>query len=337
MYDFVGLIGRLEFRRVSLKRLALMFQQVGIPGAERERETEELFFGRGHHSPALDELEWLIDQGIVIDPDAKFANSNFITSSDDEKQVAKKLKNLERQYNNLLEFIRHSSNKNKKESKASGRKKLSRSKRIIKPKEITVEVVTDEYEKMRMTILAALQKDYQKIRLSIVLRDLYHFNAFPVTSPFIFLPLTNPIVVPDVVQIALLKIPMPDDSTPWEHILEYRSDPDTQAKFLDLRAWMNELARAKLTPIEIEQKLEHLMSQYQRHMRVHKMKTNAGRLETCLTISTEFLEELIHFRPSKAVKALFSLKHRKIALLEAELTVPGREVAYLIKAQDTFK
>src|SRR5688500_12214656 len=38
----------------------------------------------------------------------------------------------------------------------------------------------------------------------------------------------------------------------------------------------------------------------------------------------------------KIAKGLFSLKHKRIALMEAELTAPGNEIAYVIKARQKF-
>jgi hypothetical protein len=45
------------------------------------------------------------------------------------------------------------------------------------------------------------------------------------------------------------------------------------------------------------------------------------------------LEGLVRLEFSKVAKALFSIKHRKLALMEAELNSPGNEVAYIVKAK----
>ncbi|MFN2533483.1 MAG: hypothetical protein ABR555_19550 [Pyrinomonadaceae bacterium] len=99
---------------------------------------------------------------------------------------------------------------------------------------------------------------------------------------------------------------------------------------------MNEIVRAKLTAIEVEQKLEYIRSQYERHLALHKIKTNTGTLESIVVTGSEILEDLVHFKFSKVAKAMFSLKHRRIEMLEAELTSAGSEVAYIIKAKEQF-
>jgi hypothetical protein len=99
---------------------------------------------------------------------------------------------------------------------------------------------------------------------------------------------------------------------------------------------MSEVVRAELSPAEVEEKLAYLIDQYQQHMRLHRMKTNTGTLETIVTLGAEVLGNLVSFKWGKAAQALFSLKKREIALLEGELTAPGNEIAYIVKARETF-
>lgn len=99
---------------------------------------------------------------------------------------------------------------------------------------------------------------------------------------------------------------------------------------------MSEVARAELAPAEVEEKLEYLIDQYRQHMRLHRMKTNVGALETVVTTSAEFLGDLVSFKWGKAAEALFSFKRTRVALLEGELAAPGNDVAYIVKARETF-
>jgi hypothetical protein len=170
---------------------------------------------------------------------------------------------------------------------------------------------------------------------SISLRDEYNVDACPVMS--IELPSKSEKAnKPDVMRLVFNAFPVPDEQTKWEQILEYRNDPDSRQKFLDLRHWMSEVTRAKLTPAEVEEKLEYLISKYKRHMELHRIKANTGTLETIVTISAEILGDLVSFKWGKAAQALFSLKKRQVALLEGELTAPGSEIAYIVKANETF-
>ena len=140
----------------------------------------------------------------------------------------------------------------------------------------------------------------------------------------------------DILEIVLNQLPIPSEKTPWEHILEFREDPDSKSRFLALRNWASELSHSDLTVLEIEQKLEYLLDQYERHLKLHKMKINKGVLETVVVSVAETAEDLIKFKWGKLAQSLFALKHRKVNLLEGELTAPGSELAYVIKTKESF-
>jgi hypothetical protein len=183
-------------------------------------------------------------------------------------------------------------------------------------------------------VVVATQLDTRA--LCLYLREVEHMDAswtfshscheyFPEASPR------------QVLEVILPKLPIPSETTPWEEIMEFRMDPDSQSKFLAMRDWMNEVARNKLSKIEIEQKAEYLIDQFEQHMKLHKMKTQPGMFQTAIVSGTEIIEELVKLKWGKLAKKLFAFRKRKIELLEAELKATGRELAYVIKAQNRFK
>lgn len=183
-------------------------------------------------------------------------------------------------------------------------------------------------------VVAAAQ--YYVRQISTQLRILDKIDAYPILSQIVpQVPLPQDTKC-DVIDVVLQALPLPDDSVPWEQIVEYRSDPESHHKFLALRHWMSDVARAALTPAEVEEKLEYLISEYQRHMELHHMKTNNSTLETLFSASAEIIGGLLSTKWSKVAQVLFSLKRRRVALLESELTAPGREVAYIVKARERF-
>jgi hypothetical protein len=205
--------------------------------------------------------------------------------------------------------------------------------RSIEPHEIN-----DYLSKMNQDVAISFVIVFQHYirRLSVQLRVLKGMEAYPVLSDLIpQLPLQQP-KKNETVSVTFNALPMPDDSVSWEQIFEYRADPDSQSKFLALRNWINEAARAELTPAELEVKLEHLVDQYRQHMKRHRMKTNVDTLETVITTSVEVLGDLVSFKWGKAAQALFSLKKREVALLDGEAAAPGNAVAYIVKARETF-
>jgi len=168
------------------------------------------------------------------------------------------------------------------------------------------------------------------------LRQYKSIDAYPIFYTDLFTQNNQTTNKGDVIQILMNFLPVPDDHTSWDQIIEYRSDPDTMGKFLALKRWMNNLAKSKLTPQEIEEELEWLIYDYKRHLNLHKLRYKVGAIETFITVAAEVLENLIKVNWGKAAKQLFEYKHKRIALLEAEIKSPGSEVAYIIKSHESF-
>lgn len=306
----------------AVKRDALIFHRLAIPYFNkhllkilRQSNTENSKY-------LADEFEWLSENGIIFEPE-DIGIDNPI--GDDEIQRYQK-----------LEFSEYST--------------VPKPDELIEPDPLFVsleagEDFSDIIKKLKngFSPLFNLVKgsmtgaEYQVRRISLQLRKLKNLDAYPIAPLTTYLSQQPEADKSSVVQILLSNLPVPDDSVSWEQILEYRSDPDSESKFLALRNWMNEVARAKITSNEIEEKLEYLINQYRRHLHLHKMKTNSGSVETIVVASAEFIEDLAKLKLGKIAKGIFSLKHRKLALMEGELSSPGSEVAYIVKARETFK
>ncbi|MFN8399332.1 MAG: hypothetical protein U0X74_04900 [Anaerolineales bacterium] len=142
--------------------------------------------------------------------------------------------------------------------------------------------------------------------------------------------------ISDVAQIAIKKLPLPTNTTPWEAILDYRNDRESQESLLAFRRWIKKLSSQELSINEIEEELEWLINEFQNHMRVHKMKADVETLEIIVKAPLEIIENLIKLKLSKIPDPLFALSKRKINLLEAEINAPGRELAYIIKSNEFF-
>jgi hypothetical protein len=170
---------------------------------------------------------------------------------------------------------------------------------------------------------------------SMILNRDPHMEAYPLLAVHLS-DGPRPSKKRDVLEVLINQLPVPSENTPWEHILEFRADPDSKSKFLALRNWVSEMSRTDLSVLEIEQRLDYLLDQYERHMKLHKMKVRPGALETAVVSTAEIAEDLVKIKWGKLAQRLFALKHRRLTLLEGELTVPGSEVAYIIKAEKTF-
>lgn len=247
----------------------------------------------------VNELVWLRDEGIIYIPPAPKDRKNT--------GLSKSYKQYRKGADDFLDLI----------AELGPQRKAGKQLRML-------------YE----MVVVATQLDTRA--LCLYLREVEHVDAswtfshscheyFPDASP-------RP-----VLEVIIPKLPIPSETTSWEEIIEFRSDPDSQSKFLAMRDWMNEVARNKLSKIEIEQKAEYLIDQFQQHMKLHKMKTQPGIFQTAIVSGTEIIEDLVKLKWSKLAKKLFSFRKKKIELLEAELKATGRELAYVIKAQSRFK
>lgn len=310
MKEYVAVNDSMMFFNLNaVKRQALMFDRIAVPFFSAI--TAELTEGRVR-ARLKTEVEWLMGEGIAFEPELDF-DAKTLTANDEFRSFVE-------------------ANVSESEHIAAELRKDIDISRIAEG--VSEETAAQIFNKINAGLAMI---GYNARFISAAMRALGRADAYAVLSTAI--PSVRSEAAPrnsEVLQIALNALPVPDESTPWEQIIEYRSDEDSRHKFLDLRNWMSEMARSELTPAEAEQKLEHLISQYQRHMKLHRMKTNTGTLETIVTTSADVLGDLASFKWGKAAETLFSLSRRKVALLEAELTAPGNEVAYIVKARETF-
>ena len=127
---------------------------------------------------------------------------------------------------------------------------------------------TIERQDAKVYAVGSVASDYDARCAAIHLRDVHLVQAYPIlSSPMPSLGNLQADKV-DVIQIALNALPHPSKTTPWERIIDFRNDPDTAHHFLALRNWMTETAKAQLSPREIEENIEYLLSQYGQHMRL---------------------------------------------------------------------
>jgi hypothetical protein len=95
--------------------------------------------------------------------------------------------------------------------------------------------------------------------------------------------------------------------------------------------------QGNVSAAEIEQKLEYLLHDYAEYMKLHSLKIKQGFLETFLTTSGELIDNLVKIKWGKVAETMFTIQHRKLALLEAEMSAPGREIAYVYRTNEHFK
>lgn len=138
----------------------------------------------------------------------------------------------------------------------------------------------------------------------------------------------------EVLNLILAKFPVPSEDCSWESIVDFRNE--TGDKRWHLHRFMRELGTKQKTPAEIDDDIEWLLSEYDKAMGLHKLKTSQSFLEVFIISPVEIIEDLVKFRWSKIARGLLSVKKRKVELMDAELKAPGRECAYIFDARERF-
>ncbi|HMC31430.1 MAG TPA: hypothetical protein VKL99_11395, partial [Candidatus Angelobacter sp.] len=126
-----------------------------------------------------------------------------------------------------------------------------------------------------------------------------------------------------VVRIALNEFPLPDESTGWQNIRDFRHDEGSRSQFSRLKQWINRTGKAGLKEYEVADELRELLYSYELGMKFHKMKAQRGILEVVITTTAEVAENLVRFKISNAAKAIFAIKDYKLKLLEEEKATLG--------------
>jgi hypothetical protein len=141
-----------------------------------------------------------------------------------------------------------------------------------------------------------------------------------------------------VLEVILKSMPIPDDQTPWEDIIEFRNDPESMKRLRRLRVWVRKFAHATTAKslAEMKEEIEVLLDEYEEHMKLHRMKVNKGATETLLTVAGKVAEDFVKLKWGELTKLPFILRERKISLLEAEAKAPNRELAFISIARGRF-
>ena len=137
-------------------------------------------------------------------------------------------------------------------------------------------------------------------------------------------------------EIVLGALPVPEPDVEWERVLEFRRNPDTRHSLLALRRWIRRVASEAQKPSELREELEFLIAEYTSFMRHHKIKTQLAMVKAVVATPADVLEQVLRLRFGKVVETLFKVREVQIAAWEAEASAPGREVSYIVKSHESF-
>lgn len=256
MSEFIGVthITNLSYWGVlgvdPFKQQALMFDKIAVANLRILLKNREIF--RDGIETYFRDIDWLIEREIVVEAEKLLKEKQLVPSL--EAELYHGLTHIQ---NELLT-------------------RMERRKRR-----------TSKQRNKFINLAQAAGEDEARM-LSLLIRQSCNLEAYPVSSKYPSV-LAEQAVKSEVVEIILKKLPVPNEQTSWEHLLEFRSDPDSHLKFLALREWASDIARMKLSPNEVEEKLETLIANYEDHMKLHKIKTKWDSLKTIVLAETGFI------------------------------------------------
>lgn len=137
----------------------------------------------------------------------------------------------------------------------------------------------------------------------------------------------------NAIEVAVKNVPMPPDNLPWQDLLDYRSDEETKRKLTALRLWMQHQHSENKNPRLMREELEHLVMEYENHLRLLTRKYEMGVIKGLITASAEAISEIATINVAGALRSLVDFKTRGIDKAIAETQAPGKEVSYISRTK----
>ena len=141
----------------------------------------------------------------------------------------------------------------------------------------------------------------------------------------------------DVVKIIINNIPIANENTPWEDILNFKKDPDNIGRLATLRNWNHKVLKSNYSVLELKDEVESLMYYYEKSLQIHKIKYYKTIGETVFAGGLEVIENVAKFKGSEISKKYFEVRRIQAELLSIELNAPGKELAFIQRAKEVFK
>ncbi len=139
------------------------------------------------------------------------------------------------------------------------------------------------------------------------------------------------------VHFILGQLPVPDQDTAWEQIIDFREDDTLKRQYYALLNWLNQVSNKDMPVSHIIDEYNYLYSEYTRQYALHKMNSRFTTIELLITSGIEFLSSLAQQGYVSAIKDILTIRKKQVALLKEEKDIEGRELAYIFSAQQNFE
>lgn len=141
----------------------------------------------------------------------------------------------------------------------------------------------------------------------------------------------------NVLNLILSDIPEPDPNTPWEAILDYKSDEDIRNRYLALINWINKVSKSEFDSNEIKDEYDYLLSEYKRQYKMHQLKSRNSTIELIVNMGAGLITALGSGNFLGAFQSIMKATPARVKLFEEESKLPGRELSYVYQTQNKFQ
>jgi hypothetical protein len=165
-----------------------------------------------------------------------------------------------------------------------------------------------------------------------VLADFTEANAVCIEQSFDAIPPNS--VSTNALRGVVENFPVPNDKVPFQDILQLRNDRELMSKRAPLRNWCRKLVGRSESAVRDE--LTAQLADYEAYMRIQKIKFKTSVLEMVVTAPSGVLEDVLKLRFEKLMGRIFKVGQQRVALAEAELKAPSRELAFIVESRDSL-
>ncbi|MGA2178065.1 MAG: hypothetical protein ABSH15_00585 [Verrucomicrobiota bacterium] len=303
-----------------LKRQALLFDQIAIIDLPALIETHR-FLSNDQSQQYAAELEWLTTQEIIYEPDFPRTNA---------EDLFEKLTADPRLDQKMISLVQQTL-KHEIACLEDCRKAIDL---ILRTGSVDKSKIKDFAQTLHLQIAEASELRHAAHWLTaikgnrmVLAHSLPDYNLCSTTADRKAM----------VWEVILEHVPALQQDTPWERILEFRSDPDSRQSVNDLLHWVHTLASSPKTRDDVQEELAYLRARYEHAFKLHKLEFKLGIFEAVMEPMLAAAENLVKLKWSKLGDPFLKLKKHSLQLQKAEQSIPGREVSYLVKLEQTFE
>jgi len=145
-----------------------------------------------------------------------------------------------------------------------------------------------------------------------------------------------PVCQQDLLRFVMTEIPVPGRRVPWQEIIAFRLEADSQERLRELRLWIAATSRGGVGAAEAQDRIAGAIADYRRHVESLGLECEMARWEALVITSSVTRDDLVTRWLDPDLARPIGLASLSTVGLAAERHAPGRELSYIVKVQDAF-